>query len=111
MQPIATEFEDRGFRYTQIERHGSFAIYRQEHKQSHVKRYEVIIIRIAREHQWPSGDVTPEHEAYPGATSWGQYGWTTHTLAQAQMLLAEIAARRADTATPEEEEPARREEA
>jgi len=45
--------------------------------------------------------VTPEHEAYPGATSWGTYGWTTHTLAQAQMLLAELAARRESPTSPE----------
>jgi hypothetical protein len=95
MQPILTEFEDRVFRYTQVERHGGLAIYCQEHKQGHVRRYEVIRIRIVPEHEWPDGRVTPEHEAYPGATRWGQDGWTTHTLAQAQMLLAEIAARRA----------------
>jgi len=101
MEPIALAFDDRTFRYTQIERHGDLAIYCQEHKQGHVKRYEVIRIRIAREHQWPNGDVTPEHEAYPGATSWGTYGWTTHTLAQAQMLLAELAARRESPTSPE----------
>jgi hypothetical protein len=101
MQPIATQFEDRTFRYTQIERHGDLAIYCQEHKQGHNTRYEVIRIRIEREHQWPNGDVTPEHEAYPGSSSWGKYGWTTYTLAQAQMLLAEIAARR--ESPPEDE--------
>jgi hypothetical protein len=104
MQPIPTEFEDRTFRYTQVERHGTLAIYCQEHKQGHSRRYEVVRIRITREHQWPDGRVTPEHEAYPGATSWGQYGWTTYTLAQAQMLLAEIQARRDVPPAPEEEE-------
>lgn len=98
MQPIATQFEDRTFRYTQVERHGPLAIYCQEHKQGHVTRYEVVRIRVAPEHQWPNGDVTPEREVYPGTTQWGSWGWTTYTLAQAQMLLAELAARR--TAPP-----------
>jgi len=33
MEPIALAFDDRTFRYTQIERHGDLAIYCQEHKQ------------------------------------------------------------------------------
>jgi hypothetical protein len=106
MQPIPTQFEDRTFRYTQVERHGHLAIYCQEHKQGHVKRYEVVRIRIAPEHQWPDGHVTPEREVYPGSTSWGRDGLSAFTLSQAQMLLAEIHARRDDSAATVEEEPA-----
>jgi hypothetical protein len=40
MLPLPTEFEDRLFRYVQVEREGDMAIFTQEHKASGHVRYE-----------------------------------------------------------------------
>jgi hypothetical protein len=49
-------------------------------------RYEVVLIRVQKEHTWPTGVTTPEKEAYPGSTSWGRFGHTCFTLPEAQAL-------------------------
>lgn len=90
MQPIARQFEDRTFRYTQVARDGDVAIYTQEHKLSGVIRYEVVTIRIAKEHTWPNGDVSPEREAYPGSSAWGIRGWTFYTRAAAEAHMTQL---------------------
>ena len=72
--PLPPEFEDSRFRYTQVERTGDLAIFTQTHKTSGHQRYEVVLIRIQKEHTWPNGNITPEKEAYPGSTSWGRLG-------------------------------------
>ena len=97
MQPIETEFEDGRFRYTQLERHGDVALYCQEHKESHAQRFEVIRIRIQREHTWPTGVTTPEKEAYPGAGTWGKMGWTFFKREEAEEKVAELLATQEST--------------
>lgn len=87
MQPLVTEFEDRTFRYAQLERHGNVAIFTQTHKLGGGVRYEVVRIRIAPEHTWPNGTTSPEREVYPGSSSWGQLAWTTHHLKEARAVL------------------------
>jgi hypothetical protein len=86
MLPLPTEFEDARFRYTQVERAGDMAIFTQTHKASGCIRYEVVLIRVQKEHTWPTGVITPEKEAYPGSTSWGRFGQTCYTLPEAQAL-------------------------
>jgi hypothetical protein len=93
MQLIPTAFTERNFAYRQIERRGNLAIYTQTHQASGVQRYEVVRIRIARETTWPNGNITPEHEAYPGATSWGRDGFTCFSLEEARSLLTTWASR------------------
>jgi hypothetical protein len=88
MLPLPTEFEDRLFRYTQVEREGDMAIFTQTHKPSGHVRFEVVLIRVQKEHTWPNGVTTPEKEAYPGSTSWGRLGHTCFTLPAAQRLAA-----------------------
>lgn len=105
MQTIDLEFDLGNYRHTQIERHGDLAIYRQQHKEADVARFEVIRIRIERERVWPDGHVTPEREAYPGSAQWGTYGWTCHTLAEAQTLLAELRAGKTAEGEETEESP------
>src|SRR5438874_11180856 len=90
MLPIVTQFEESGFRYTQLERQGDIAIYSQEHKGSGVVRYEVVRIRVQAERTWPDGRVTPEREAYAGASSWGRDASTHYTLADAQAHAATL---------------------
>jgi hypothetical protein len=91
MQAVATEFEDRTFRYVQIERQGDIAIYCQTHKIGVVDRYEVVRIRVKPAYAWPDGHVTPEREAYPGSTRWGQDGWTFFRIEAARAFAARLA--------------------
>ena len=88
MLPLPTEFEDRLFRYVQVEREGDMAIFCQTHKASQVQRYEVVLIRVQPAHTWPTGSITPEKEAYPSSTSWGRLGHTCFTLPEAKALAA-----------------------
>jgi hypothetical protein len=90
MQPIDGQFDEGRFRYTQIRRIGNLAIYTQEHRPSGIVRYEVIKIRLQREHTWPNGVVTPEKEAYPGSHAWGRDGWTFFRLPDAEVHLASL---------------------
>jgi len=75
MEPLPVSFRDRGFLYEQIERQEDVALYTQTNHAG-IVRYEVVRIRIQREHTWPNGTTTPEKEAYPGSNSWGTLGWT-----------------------------------
>ena len=108
MLPLPIEFEDRLFRYAQVEREDDVAIFTQTHKASGHVRFEVVRIRVQAEHTWPTGVTTPEKEAYPGSTAWGRWGHTCFTLAEAQALAATWQQQR-DTPVPpdepEEEEP------
>ena len=84
--PLPLSFTEKGFVYQQVEREGGMAIYSQTHPGGAV-RYEVIRIRLQREHTWPTGVTTPEKEAYPGSTSWGRLGWTFFGLETARAKL------------------------
>jgi hypothetical protein len=105
MLPLPLEFEDSRFRYAQVERTGDLAIFTQTHKGSGHQRYEVVLIRVQKEHTWPNGNITPEKEAYPGSTSWGRLGQTCYTLPEAQAV-AETWRQQRDTGAlaPEAEE-------
>lgn len=100
MQPVDVTFDLGNYRHTQIARTGDIAVYRQEHKQALVSRYEVVRIREMPEHTWPNGAVTPEHEYYPSASAWGREGWTCFTLEEAQALALSL---RAEAYTVSEE--------
>jgi hypothetical protein len=98
MELLPLTFTERGFAYQQIERQGDVAIYRQTNHAG-VVRYEVIRIRIQREHTWPNGTTTPEKEAYPGSNAWGTLAWTLYTLADAQALAQQLQERTAASAS------------
>ena len=101
--PLPLTFTEKGFAYEQLERQGDIAIYSQTHPGGAV-RYEVIRVRIQREHVWPTGVVTPEKEAYPGSTSWGRLGASCFTLLEAQVLAATWQQERNTAPLPEEPE-------
>ena len=104
MQPIDTAFEEGRFRYTQIERQGDVAIYEQRHKENaEVRRFEVIRIRVQPEHTWPSGQTTPEREAYAGSSSWGRLGFTCFTVEEARTLAAGLQAQGVTLAQEDED--------
>jgi hypothetical protein len=96
MEVLPLTFTERGFAYQQIERQGDVAIYSQTNHAG-IVRYEVVRIRIQREHTWPNGVTTPEKEAYPASTAWGRYGFTCMGLPEAEALF------RALLAQPEKE--------
>jgi hypothetical protein len=107
MQPIDTIFDESRFKYTQLERRGDIAIYRQEHKENpKVVRFEVIRIRVQPEHTWPSGQTTPEREAYPGASVWGRLGFTCFGMEEARALAAGLQAQVVPLEQGEEDESA-----
>ena len=76
MDTLPLIIEDALFRYTQVTREGTLAIYTQEHKPSGVCRYELIRIRVQRAWTPPGGTLIPAHEVYPSASRWGREGWT-----------------------------------
>src|SRR5215510_9981359 len=86
MEVLPLTFTERGFTYQKIERQGDVAIYGQTNHAG-IVRYEVVRIRIQREHTWPNGTTTPEKEASPGSNSWGTLGWTfiERSLAEAKL--------------------------
>lgn len=90
MEQISLRFTESGFCYEQIQREGMGALYTQTRLHSGVVRYEVVRLGIQRAHTWPDGTETPEKEAYPPASAWGQRGWTFHTLPDAQAHFARL---------------------
>ena len=94
MQVLATQFTDKGISYYQLAREGTVALYSQQGADWKKPRYEVIVIRVSKEHVWPNGAVSPEQETYPTARVWGQFGWTHHTEASARAQMARLVARR-----------------
>ena len=95
MQVLATQFTEKGINYYQLAREGMVALYGQQGIGWKAPRYEVILIRVAKEHVWPNGAVSPEQETYPTARVWGQCGWTHHIEASARAQMARLVARRA----------------
>lgn len=76
--PIDHDFVYRGFRYHQITREGNLAIYEQTWTGSKTPSiaYEVVRIRVAPPHTFPTGVSYPAREVYPSDESWGADGFT-----------------------------------
>lgn len=93
MHPLPLTFTLGHYTFTQVSREGSLAIYRQQHQEADVTRYEVVRIREEPEKVWPDGRVTPYREAYPGSTVWGKDGFTAFSLTEAQQIMRLLRAR------------------
>ena len=97
MKPLDTTFIEKGFTYTQLERDGNLAIYRQE-KPNQNPCFEVVKIRHQKEskfkvHAGTSEETTvlnPEKELYPNSEQWGDLGWTFRTIGEAQERFSEL---------------------
>ncbi len=84
MEKLAASFRQKGFRFTQIERTGNFAIYLKENdvpfdSNEYHFSYEVIKIQVQRSRAFLSAGKEvnyPAREVYPGDKSWGVLGWT-----------------------------------
>lgn len=94
-EPIKTAFRRSGMEYTQLERRGNTAIYRQ-HRVGAEPRHDCFeVIKIgAHDGYTMGGAFIPPAETYPGASQWGVAGWTYRTLAEAKEKLQELAPRR-----------------
>jgi hypothetical protein len=77
MKKLEKVFTKKGFKYTQVERKGNFAIYKQENVKvkKPVLHYEVVEIKSHNGYEI-GGSKIAAAEVYPGSTQWGILGWT-----------------------------------
>ena len=77
MKKLEVTFSKKGFKYTQVVRKGSHAIYEQENAniKNPSKRYEVVEIKSHNGYEI-GGSKIAAAEVYPGSTQWGILGWT-----------------------------------
>ena len=81
-KPIPTQFNKKGFTYTQLKREGNRAIFQQTREGSSLNNYEVV--KIGRHNGYVMGGVMIEPaETYPGSSLWGITGWTCTSIDQA----------------------------
>jgi len=88
--PLKTDFTRKGVRCRQLARTDKAALYEVCRDESKQIGYEVFLIKVAREHTWPNGNVTPEHESYPGDNAFGRTAWYMVNLKAAQKRLKEL---------------------
>lgn len=82
---IKSEFRKYGFNYRLIRRQGNVVIYEQE-KHGQIS-YEVMRVQTVTS---PTKFHQISDEYLPGPNSWGTYGWTLTTLADAEKRFEEI---------------------
>ena len=75
MKKLDKEFESTGFKYKQIHRENTFAIYERHHISSEKKHYETIKIQSHNGYEI-AGNKIPPSECYPTSNSWGSNGYT-----------------------------------
>ncbi len=91
MDSLQLTFAHKGRTYTQVRRSPMAAIYSVTGKSGRVLGYEVFKIKVAKERVWPNGDVTPEHESYPGDEMFGKHAWYYMNEDQARAKFREVA--------------------
>ena len=81
--PLKTEFKWNQYRYEQLERTATSAIYSQFNSDDEIVAYEVVRIRVEQPGE-VMGKFYPLREVYPGTSQWGSYGWTCRSLDEAR---------------------------
>lgn len=81
--PLKTEFKWNQYRYEQLERTATSAIYSQFNSDDELVAYEVVRIRVEQPGE-VMGKFYPLREVYPGTSQWGSYGWTCRSLDEAR---------------------------
>ena len=81
--PLKTEFQWNQYRYEQLERTATSAIYSQFDPNDELVAYEVVRIRVEQPGE-VMGKFYPLREVYPGTNQWGSYGWTCRSLDEAR---------------------------
>ena len=84
MHTLPREWSMGSWVYTQVDRAGDVAVYRQKHREGTAVRFEVIIAQHYPERQTKRGVVLEAGEYYPSSSQWGKAGWTFYTLEEAQ---------------------------
>lgn len=91
MNPIPTTFTGNGFVHEQIERVGSFAIYRRFKQGGGQEHFEVVRIRSHNGFTIPgTNKKAPAAETYPSNEKWGKDGWTFPTIDSAREKFGEL---------------------
>lgn len=90
MELLKTDFTRKGVRFRQLGRTEKAALYEVCRDESKQIGYEVFLIKIAKAHTWPTGDTTPEHEAYPGDNAFGKTAWYMVDLEKAQKRMEKL---------------------
>ena len=76
---IPTQFNKKGFTYTQLKREGKRAIFEQTRTGSAVHNYEVV--KIGRHNGYVMGGMAiAPAETYPGSSLWGITAWTCSSM-------------------------------
>jgi len=85
MKKLEKVFTKKGFKYTQVERKGNVAIYKQESISvtDPKPNYEVVQIKSHNGYEI-GGSKIAAAEVYPGSTQWGILGWTHLDLSSAE---------------------------
>lgn len=85
MKKLEKEFIKKGFKFTQIERKGNIAIYKQESLKVEKPKanYEVVQIKSHNGYEI-GGSKIAAAEVYPGSSQWGLLGWTHLDLSSAE---------------------------
>jgi len=85
MKKLEKKFTKKGFVYTQINRIGNFALYKQELQniKTFNPKYEVVHIKSHNGYEL-GGVKIPAAEVYPSSTQWGALGWTFTELSLAE---------------------------
>ena len=86
---IPTQFNKKGFTYTQLKREGARAIFQQTQEGSVVNNYEVV--RIGRHNGYTMGGMhIAAAETYPGSSLWGITAWTCTSMDAAMQRYASL---------------------
>lgn len=85
MKKLEKVFTKKGFKYSQINRKGDIAIYKQENPKikNPKANYEVVQIKSHNGYEI-GGQKISAAEVYPGSSQWGLLGWTYSDLKLAE---------------------------
>ncbi len=99
MKTLETEFESKGFRYTQVRRDGDVAIYKQSRidgalvngSHMHGSHSAFEVVKIRRHNGYTLAGISfPPAEMYPSSSLWGLFGWTCVTLEEAEQKFQKL---------------------
>jgi len=75
MKILPTCFRENKFLHLQLQREGSYAIFRRQRENASRFHFEVIVIDSHNGYTI-AGNYCPPAEMYPNAKQWGNKGWT-----------------------------------
>ncbi|SRR6266496_806563 len=90
MLTVPERFKEYGFDLQQIKREGRVVLFKRwkERIPTMQPHYDLVILRVAKEHTFPNGKTYPEREVMPTNEQWGTYGWSYVKLEDAEKNFA-----------------------